>query len=207
MPDTPKPAARATPRIVLASQSPRRRELLANVGIPHEVRPADIDETLWPGETPEAHSMRLAREKSATIAAREPGAAVIGSDTIVVVDGEILGKPRDVAEAKAMIARLAGRSHTVFTAVAVARADRVHESVVRVTVTFRDLAPWEIDAYVATGEPMDKAGGYGIQGFGSTIVERIDGDYFAVMGLPVVTVVRLLGEVGIRYEFGRVVES
>ena len=207
MTDTRTPGARATPRIVLASQSPRRRELLANVGIPHEVRPADIDETLLPGETPEAHSMRLAREKAATIAEHEPDAAVIGSDTIVVVDGEILGKPRDVGEAKAMIARLAGRSHTVFTAVAVARGDRVHEAVVRVSVTFRALAPWEIDAYVATGEPMDKAGGYGIQGYGSTIVERIDGDYFAVMGLPVLTVVRLLGEVGIRYEFGRVVEG
>lgn len=195
------------PRIVLASQSPRRRELLTLVGIAHEVRPADIDESLWEGETPEAHSMRLAREKATTIAEREPGAAVIGSDTIVVVDGAILGKPRDAAGARAMLARLAGRSHTVFTAVAVARGDRVVESVVRVGVTFRELAPWEIDAYVATGEPMDKAGGYGIQGYGATIVDRIDGDYFAVMGLPLRTVVRLLSEVGIRYEFGSVVEE
>ena len=195
------------PRIILASQSPRRRELLSLVGIPHEVRPADIDETLQEDETPEGHSMRLAREKATSIAAGESGAAVIGSDTIVVIDGEILGKPRDEAGAKAMLARLAGRSHTVFTAVAVARADRVHEAVVRVGVTFRDLAPWEIDAYVATGEPMDKAGAYGIQGYGATIVERIDGDYFAVMGLPLRTVVRLLGEAGIRYEFGQVVEG
>ena len=201
-----KPAA-GTPRIVLASQSPRRRELLAQVGIAHEVQPADIDETLWEGESPEGHSMRLAREKASRIAERELGAAVIGSDTIVVVDGQILGKPRDAADAKAMLARLAGRAHTVFTAVAVARGDRVVESVVRVGVTFRELAPWEIDAYVATGEPMDKAGAYGIQGYGATIVERIDGDYFAVMGLPLRTVVRLLGEVGIRYEFGIVVEG
>ena len=197
----------ATPRIVLASQSPRRRELLTLVGIAHEVRPADIDESLWEGESPEGHSMRLAREKATTIAEREPGAAVIGSDTIVVVDRDILGKPRDAAGAKAMLARLSGRSHVVFTAVAVARGDRVVESVVRVAVTFRELAPWEVDAYVATGEPMDKAGAYGIQGFGATIVDRIEGDYFAVMGLPLRTVVRLLAEVGIRYEFGRVVEE
>ena len=203
-----KPTSPAgAPRIVLASQSPRRRELLAQVGIAHAVQPADIDESLWAGESPEGHSMRLAREKATTIAAREPGAAVIGSDTIVVVDGRILGKPRDVADAKAMLARLSGRTHTVFTAVAVARGDRVVESVVRVAVSFRELAPWEIDAYVATGEPMDKAGAYGIQGYGATIVERIDGDYFAVMGLPLRTVVQLLGEVGIRYEFGRVTES
>jgi septum formation protein len=206
MANVSKPAAGAA-RIVLASQSPRRRELLAQVGIAHEVRPADIDETPWDGKSPEGHSLRLAREKATTIAEREPGAAVIGSDTIVVVDGEILGKPRDAADAKAMLARLAGRAHTVFTAVAVARGDRVHESVVRVTVTFRHLEAWEIDAYVATGEPMDKAGAYGIQGYGATIVERIDGDYYAVMGLPVLTVVRLLGEVGIRYEFGRVVQA
>ena len=196
----------ASPRIVLASQSPRRRELLTQVGIAHEVQPADIDESLWEGESPEGHSMRLAREKATTIAEHEPGAAVIGSDTIVVVDDEILGKPRDAAGAKAMLARLSGRTHVVFTAVAVARGDRVVESVVRVGVTFRELAPWEIDAYVATGEPMDKAGAYGIQGYGATIVDRIDGDYFAVMGLPLRTVVQLLAEVGIRYEFGRVSE-
>ena len=201
--DAPLPA---TPRIVLASQSPRRRELLTLVGIAHEVRPADIDETLWPGESPEGHSMRLAREKAATIAAHEPNAAVIGSDTIVVIDDEILGKPKDVEGAKQMLRRLAGRAHTVFTAVAVARGDRVHESVVRVGVTFRELTDQEIAAYIATGEPMDKAGSYGIQGYGATIVERIDGDYFAVMGLPLLTVVRLLAEVGIRYEFGTMTE-
>jgi septum formation protein len=195
------------PRIILASQSPRRRDLLSLVGIPHEVRPADIDETLHPGETPEGHSVRLARGKVAAIAAREPRATIVGSDTIVVVDGVILGKPRDAAEARAMIARLSGRAHEVFTAVAVARGERVVDAVSRVEVTFRALADDEIAAYVETGEPMDKAGAYGIQGYGATIVERIDGDYFAVMGLPLVTVVRLLAAVGLRYEFGRVVES
>jgi septum formation protein len=197
----------AAPRVILASQSPRRRELLAQVGIGHEVRPADIDETPWDDETPEGHSVRLARGKVAAIAAHEPDATVIGSDTIVVVDGAILGKPRDTADARAMIARLSGRTHEVFTAVAVARGDRVVDAVSRVAVTFRALDEGEIAAYVATGEPMDKAGAYGIQGYGATIVERIDGDYFAVMGLPLVTVVRLLGEVGLRYEFGRVVEA
>ena len=141
------------------------------------------------------------------VRAARDDAIVIGSDTIVVVDGQILGKPRDADDARAMLARLSGRAHEVFTAVAVARGDRVVETVVRVAVTFRTLAPWEIDAYVATGEPMDKAGAYGIQGYGATIVEEIAGDYFAVMGLPLVSVVKLLGEVGLRYEFGRVVES
>jgi septum formation protein len=192
------------PRIVLASQSPRRRDLLDLVRIPHEVRPADIDETVLPGETPEGHSERLAREKAQVIARQLPDAVVVGSDTIVVVDGEILGKPTDADHARRMLARLSGRGHTVFTAVAVARGTRVAAGVERVPVTFRALAPWEIDAYVATGEPMDKAGAYGIQGYGATIVERIEGDYFAVMGLPLVRLVRLLGEVGVRYEFGRV---
>ena len=192
------------PRIVLASQSPRRRDLLDLVGIRHQVRPADIDETLLPGETPEGHSERLAREKARTIAEQMPGTIVVGSDTIVVVDGDILGKPKDADEARRMLTRLSGRGHTVFTAVAVARDSRVAAGVERVPVTFRALEPWEIDAYVATGEPMDKAGAYGIQGYGATIVERIEGDYFAVMGLPLVRLVRLLAEVGVRYEFGRV---
>ena len=194
----------AGPRIVLASQSPRRRELLSLVGIPHEVRPADIDETLHPGETPEGHSERLAREKAQAVARQASDAIVIGSDTIVVVDGDILGKPRDTDEARRMLTRLSGRGHTVFTAVAVARGHRLATGVERVAVRFRALAPWEIDAYVDTGEPMDKAGAYGIQGFGATIVERVEGDYFAVMGLPLVHLVRLLAQVGVRYEFGRV---
>ena len=110
-----------TVRIILASQSPRRRELLALVGIPHDVRPADLDETVWPGEVPEAHAERLARSKAEAVATREPGAVVIGADTIVVLDGDILGKPNDEAEAAATLRRLSGRTHTVHTAVAVAR--------------------------------------------------------------------------------------
>ena len=194
------------PRIILASASPRRRDLLTLIGIPHEVRPADVDETLLPGERPDAHAERLARAKATTLAARAPDALVVGSDTIVVVDGAILGKPRDEAGAADMLRRLAGRRHTVHTAVAVARGGRVESGVERVDVVFRPLGDADIASYIATGEPMDKAGAYGIQGFGATIVERIEGDYFAVMGLPLGRLVRLMERVGVRYDFGRLVE-
>ena len=194
------------PRAVLASSSPRRRELLTLIGIPHTVSPADIDETILPGEAPAPHAERLAREKAALVAERvargDGEALVIGADTIVVVDGDILGKPRDEASAAAMLRRLAGRSHTVFTAVAVARGDRLVSGVEAVDVTFRAMSDEEIAAYIATGEPMDKAGAYGIQGYGATLVERIVGDYFAVMGLALGRLVRLLGDVGVEYRFG-----
>jgi septum formation protein len=187
-------------RVILASQSPRRRELLSLVGIAHEVRPADIDERYLPGESPRAHAERLAREKAQTI--REPDAVVIGSDTIVVVDGEVLGKPRDEADAGRMLRRLSGRSHTVITAVAVGWRGRIESGVEEVEVAFHPLSDEDIAAYIATREPMDKAGAYGIQGFGATIVARVDGDYFAVMGLSLQRLVRLLGRLGLRYAFG-----
>lgn len=190
----------ARPRVILASQSPRRRELLTLVGIRHEVKPAEIDERYLAGETPRDHAERLAREKAAAI--REPGAVVIGSDTIVVVDGDVLGKPRDETDAARMLRRLSGRSHVVITAVAVARDGRLESDVEEVDVTFHDLTDSDITAYIATREPMDKAGAYGIQGFGATIVSRVDGDYFAVMGLPLQRLVRLLGRVGVSYRFG-----
>jgi septum formation protein len=192
----------AAMRVILASQSPRRRELLTLVGIAHEVRPADLDETALPGELPEPHATRLARAKAATLAARHADALVIAADTIVVIDDEILGKPRDRADAAAMLARLSGREHAVVTALAMARGAEVRSSVERVSVTFRALSAAEIDAYVATGEPMDKAGAYGIQGYCATIVERIDGDFFAVMGLPLAALVRLAREAGADYAFG-----
>jgi septum formation protein len=192
----------STPRVILASQSPRRRELLTLVGIPHEVRPADIDETYFPGERPWDHAERLAREKAAVIARQEPDAVVIGSDTIVVVDGDVLGKPADEAEAHRMLRRLAGRSHVVMTAVAVVWRGETRSGVEQVGVDFHPLTDTEIDAYIATREPMDKAGAYGIQGLGAAIVARVDGDYFAVMGLPVQRVVRMLRELGLRYLFG-----
>jgi septum formation protein len=195
--------AGAPVRVVLASQSPRRRDLLALVGVAHEVRPADVDESVRPGEAPDAYVRRLAGEKARAVADAlgDPGAAVVAADTTVVVDGEILGKPADAAEARAMVRRLAGRAHEVFTGMAVVRGPRLADAVERVGVTFRPLGDDEIAAYVATGEPMDKAGAYGIQGYGATIVERVDGDYFAVMGLSLRRTVALLGEVGVRYAF------
>ena len=194
-----------TPRVLLASGSPRRRELLALIGVLHEVRPSDIDETLLEGERPAPHAERLARGKVDVVAAGSQDAITIGADTIVVIDGDILGKPKDATDAARMLRRLSGSTHTVFTAIAAAFGGRLVSTVVEVEVTVRTLSEHEIERYVATGEPMDKAGAYGIQGYGATIVERIDGDYFAVMGLSLVSLIRLLGDLGIRYEFGALV--
>ena len=191
-----------SPRVVLASASPRRCELLDLVGIAHEVQPADIDETYEAGEEAAPHAERLAREKGATIAARHPDAIVISADTIVVIDGLVLGKPRDEADAARMLSMLGGQTHVVLTAVAVCYKGRMRSGVESVRVTFRTLDKERIGAYIATAEPMDKAGAYGIQGFGATLVERVDGDYFAVMGLPLARMVDLLEEIDVRYEFG-----
>ena len=188
-------------RVILASASPRRRDLLTMIGIAHEVIPADVDETYRAGEVPREHAERLAREKASALAARAPEAVIIAADTIVVVDGDVLGKPRDADEAARMLRRLAGRTHTVFTAVAVARGAKLLSGVEEVGVTFRPLDDATITSYVATREPMDKAGAYGIQGYGAAIVERIDGDYFAVMGLAIGRMLALLRELGFRYDF------
>ena len=189
-------------RVILASQSPRRRELLSLIGVDHDVQPADIDETPFPDEAPIPHTERLARAKAQVIASLAPDALVIAADTIVVIDGDILGKPADIAEARTMLARLSGRTHEVCTAMAVAIGEQVLTEVVRVAVRFRPLSAETISRYVNTGEPMDKAGAYGIQGFGATLVEHIDGDYFAVMGLSLVTVVQLAERMGVQYHFG-----
>ncbi len=188
------------PQVILASASPRRRELLRLVGVDHVVIPADIDETYPPGEKPAVHAERLAREKAGAL--KRDDAVVIGSDTIVVVDGDVLGKPRDRDHAAAMLRRLSGRSHVVMTGVAVAWRGRIASGVEEVGVTFRALTDDEIARYIGTGEPMDKAGAYGIQGFGATIVERVDGDYFAVMGLALNRLVRLCRSLGLGYDFG-----
>jgi septum formation protein len=190
-------------RVVLASASPRRRELLNLIGIAHEVRATNIDETMRPRETPRRHTERLAREKASAIAKRDPDLITIGADTIVVINRKVLGKPVDIADAARMLALLSGREHMVTTAVAVSRGKKLRSAVEEVRVRFRQLRDDEIEAYIATGEPMDKAGAYGIQGYGATIVERIEGDYFAVMGLPVVRLVGLLRDVGVRYHFGK----
>jgi septum formation protein len=190
------------PRVILASASPRRRELLSLVGIRHEVLPANIDESYQQGETPRQHAERLARGKALALAVDD--ALIIGSDTIVVVDGDVLGKPTDRAHAESMLRRLSGRSHTVMTGVAVRWGDRLASDLVEVDVSFRLLSDDDIAHYLDTGEPMDKAGAYGIQGYGATIVDRVDGDYFAVMGLPLNRLVRLIESLGFRYAFGPV---
>ncbi|CAN5825556.1 Maf family protein [soil metagenome] len=196
------PSAKA-PRLILASQSPRRAELLRRLGLEFEVRPAEIDESYVDHEMPAAHAERLAREKAFAIAHTEPGAVVIGSDTIVVVGSNVLGKPRDEQEAGEMLLRLSGREHQVHTGVAVAMDRQVESDLQRVSVRFRNLDRRACEEYVATGEPLDKAGAYGIQGFGSALVESIEGDYFAVMGLPVVCTLELIERFGWRYAFGK----
>ena len=187
--------------IVLASQSPRRTQLLTMLGIRHDVAPADVDETPRPGESPHDLAVRLARTKALTIAARHPGRLVLGADTVVVLDGAMLGKPGSPAEAEAMLARLAGREHQVVTAVALARDTAADHRVDTTRVWFRALDAATIRDYVATGEPLDKAGSYGLQGFGGLLVERIDGDCFGVIGLPIRLVADLLAAAGAPYTF------
>lgn len=201
---TPHAHSESLPPVILASQSPRRRDLLTLIGIPHAVQPADVDESVLPDEAPVPYCERLARSKAETLAAQHPEAVVIGSDTIVVIDGDILGKPTDAADARAILSRLSGRTHTVFTAVAVVYRGETRSGVEMVSVTFREMNAERIAAYVATGEPMDKAGAYGIQGYGATNVERIDGDYFAVMGLPLGRMVGLMRDHGLEYQYGPV---
>lgn len=187
---------------MLASASPRRRELLKLIGIEHTVVPSNFDETMLPGEEPEGHALRLAAEKAGAVAKSYPDAVVIGADTVVVLDGKVLGKPANREAAREMLRQLNGRTHTVITAVAVGHGGQIRQGAEQVEVAFRRLGDDEMDAYVATGEGMDKAGAYGIQGFGATIVERIEGDFFAVMGLPIVRLIGLLRAAGLSYRFG-----
>jgi len=164
--------------------------------------PSNIDETMRPREMPRRHAERLAREKASAVANRQPDRITIAADTIVVINKKVLGKPVDTEDARRMLSMLSGREHTVITAVAVARGRKLRSAIEEVRVKFRRLRDDEIDAYIATGEPMDKAGAYGIQGYGATIVECVDGDYFAVMGLPLARLVTLLRDLGVHYTFG-----
>jgi septum formation protein len=188
------------PRIILASQSPRRAQLLRMLGLDIETIPADLDESYRAGEEPGAHAERLAREKAQAIEQHHPHSIVIGSDTVVAVDGQVLGKPTDRADAVRMLMLLQGREHEVATGVAVCRG-RVYSAVERVAVRFRAFDEATAAAYATTDEPLDKAGAYGIQGFGATLVEGIRGDYFAVMGLPIVRTMSLLQQAGFCYDF------
>ena len=192
----------AHPPLVLASQSPRRELLLKMLGLRFDIVPADVDETYRRGETAKAHAERLAREKARTVSERREDALVIGSDTVVVLERKVLGKPRDTDEAIDTLMRLQGRTHRVETGIAIATPDQLLLSAVEtVRVLFRPFDRALAEEYVRTGEPMDKAGAYGIQGFGAALVERIEGDYFAVMGLPIARMLGLLRAAGWRYNF------
>ena len=189
-------AAVKVPHIILASASPRRAELLRSAGIPFAVDVANIAEDAVSGESPVEHAERLAREKAEVVAKRNPGKIVLGADTIVVVDDQILGKPHDAADAARMLRLLSGRAHEVITGVCLdflETGNRKLETCSEKTkVHFDELSPAHIDDYIATREPMDKAGAYAIQGIASRWITRIEGDYANVVGLPVALVWKML---------------
>lgn len=187
-------AAPSSRQFILASASPRRAELLAAAGFTFTVAHADLDETPLAAEPAGSYVRRLAEAKARAVAERYPDAVVLGADTTVVVDGDILGKPADAADAVAMLRRLQGRAHEVMTGVAVVVGGQVRVELATTRVWFAFMADREIAAYVASGEPMDKAGAYGIQGRAACYVTRIDGSYSNVVGLPVAVVHRLVEE-------------
>jgi septum formation protein len=182
-------------RLILASSSPRRLALLAQLGLTCQVRPADVDESWQAGEDPSVYVVRLARAKAQAVG--EPGAVTLGADTTVVLEGRILGKPADRADGVAMLMRLSGRTHQVMTGVAVCQGGRLESCCVVTDVRFRPIGLREAEAYWATGEGADKAGGYGIQGLGGVFAERIAGSYSAVVGLPLAETERLLRGFGV----------
>lgn len=178
--------------LVLASRSPRRAELLTAAGIAFEVLAADVDETPRPRETPAAYVERLAIEKARAVHALRPEARVLGADTTVTIDGEILAKPEDEADAVRMLRKLSGRAHEVHTGIAVVSRAGVQSAVDTTRVWFAAMTDEDISWYVATGEPMDRAGAYAIQGFASRFILRIEGSYSNVVGLPVALVSSIL---------------
>ena len=183
--------------LTLASSSPRRRQLLEMLGIPIRVMPSHIPEVRRPVETPVDYVERLAREKALSVA----GDLVLGADTTVVARDEVLEKPLDAADALRMLRKLQGRTHQVVTSIALVAGETVHQATDVTNVVFRRMDDAFLEAYVGTGEPMDKAGAYGIQGYGAALVERIDGDFFSVMGLPIRLVLELLEQAGRGYRF------
>jgi len=186
-------------RFILASASPRRIELLSLLGLRFEIMPSHVDETFMQGETPREHVLRLSGEKAEKAAAAHPNAWVMGADTIVIINGEVLGKPRSPDEAKEMLGKLSGRVHTVFTGFSVTK--RSHSILVRDTVEssvrFREIPDDEMAWYVESEEPYDKAGGYAVQGMGAFFIKEIHGSYTNVMGLPLCEVVDVLKGVGV----------
>ncbi|OCA92405.1 Maf family protein [Pseudobacillus wudalianchiensis] len=183
-------------QLILASGSPRRKELLEQIGLAFTVKVSHADETIPSGITPEEAVMHLASVKAAAVAKNDEDHFVIGADTVVVLDGEILGKPSDRQEAKEMLQRLSGRTHAVCTGVAVRHKGSECSFYEKTNVTFWKLTEEEINGYLDTGEPFDKAGAYGIQGAGAIFVKKIDGDYFSVVGLPISSLYRQLKQMG-----------
>jgi septum formation protein len=194
------------PPILLASASPRRAELLSLLGLSFHVVPSEVPEELLEGESPEEHAERLSREKALRGSVRYPESLVIAGDTVVVLDGKVLGKPVSEDDAVGMLCSLAGRSHEVISGLAIAFPGRgLRSGYLSTEVTFRAFGEEFARRYVDTGEPMDKAGAYGIQGLGSTLVEGIKGDYHTVVGLPLPLLLDLLREEGWRYGFGTLI--
>ncbi|MBI3797465.1 MAG: septum formation inhibitor Maf [Deltaproteobacteria bacterium] len=189
----------ATPHLILASASPRRRELLQRIGVVFVVIPSDTSEAAQPGELAQEYALRVASEKAQDVAQRHPGIWVLGADTIVEIDGEVLGKPRDAADGQRMLSKLSGRTHRVMTAFALLDGDsRVRmRQVVTSRVTFKPLSAAQIGEYLATGEPFDKAGAYAVQGVGASLVERVEGSYTNIVGLPMAEVQAALRAVGL----------
>jgi septum formation protein len=188
----------ATPLLCLASASPRRRELLSQIRVMHEVAPADVDERRRPGEPPRDYVLRVARDKALQVRARRPASQpVLAADTAVVLDGEVYGKPRDRAHALDMLAALSGRAHEVLTAVALATSAGLASALSVSTVSLRPLSATERAAYWETGEPRDKAGAYAIQGLGAVFVKSLHGSFSGVMGLPLFETARLLEAAGV----------
>ena len=183
--------------LVLASASPRRRDLLAQIGLRFEVVPAGIDETRRPSEPPGVYVARLALEKARAVHAQRTGATVLGADTTVVLDGAVLNKPASLDDAARMLRSLSGRTHGVHTGIAVVSAAGERSHVETTAVSFEAIAEPELAAYLATGDSLDKAGAYGIQGYAARWVSRIEGDFFNVMGLPLAATVRLLRQSGL----------
>ena len=179
---------------ILASASPRREDLLRSVGLMFKIIPAHVDEAYLEGESPSAHVKRLSRNKAQTIAAQYPEALVLGADTIVVIDGLILGKPKNKKQAREMLTRLSNRTHTVFTGFTLILSDAgiLKTKVVRSSVQFKEIAPDEMDWYIHCDEPYDKAGGYAVQGRGAYFIKAIRGSYTNVIGLPLCEVLEEL---------------
>ncbi len=186
--------------LVLASASPRRAELLRRIGLDPTIIAADVDESVLPGESPHDYVVRVAADKAHAVAQAHPSQVILAADTAVVVDDEALGKPADIDDAAAMLARLSGRAHRVLTAVVVVDPEGIeHSAVAAATVTMADTSAAERAWYVGTGEPMDKAGAYAVQGIGAAFVEQVDGDPTTVIGLPLRTTVELLRVAGVTW--------